>query len=788
MSSPLPPAPLTPYPEPTGPPTRPSYVANYPLDRGQQIREWLDMVYRGRWYLLASLVLATAAAVAYALWLPNQYRASTLVLVETDTGTDLSSVLPTDASQAFSGEDRALENELFVLRQSDLMQARTAERLVSLAGTPVGERLTILKDEEGRTLGVEEVAERLPSYLTFATGGTGVDAVSITATSTVPTEAALIANLYAEAYLARTRESSRATMTATRDFLTGQVDSLAGELTSREEAVRAYMTREGAVRLDEAADRLVSQIALLQAERDEARISADMRGASAEALRRELTNIEPQLAARLAAGTDAEIAAIQSQILALQTEIETIYSRNPGLRDNPTSEPELTRRLRAVDQLSERARDLAQESMREALATGGVSASTEGVGRLVDLRRRMIDTQIEQSGFEAKAASVAARMAEYESQLSRIPTQSVELARLTRDRQSTENLAVALQGRLQEARVAEQSELGYAEVIAEARRPDTPFAPSRKRIVLLGMLFGLGLGLSLAMLRTRLDHRIHRPDDLRDRGLTVLGVVPSMVDVIKEEFKGQKTIDVGGRQVETGLISLLSPMSQASENFRAIRTSVQFSRPDAHVRTIVVTSASPGEGKTTISSNLAVTLAQANRRVLLVDADLRRPRQHGVFGVSKSPGLSDELFAHGDAKPPREIAEDMWLQPAGRSVPNPSEVLSSAAMRDHLIGWHDTYDLVILDAPPVLAATDAVLLSTQADAVIVVARAGKTKDFELEHAIESLRAVGAPIIGIVLNDFDASHAYGYKYRYTAAYRQTYSYGHSDAQSEFQSPS
>ena len=139
------------------------------------------------------------------------------------------------------------------------------------------------------------------------------------------------------------------------------------------------------------------------------------------------------------------------------------------------------------------------------------------------------------------------------------------------------------------------------------------------------------------------------------------------------------------------------------------------------------------------------------------------------------------------SKTPREIAEDLWLQPAGRSVPNPSEVLSSATMRDHLAAWHDTYDLVLLDAPPVLAATDAVLLSTQADAVIVVVRAGQTKDFELDHALESLRAVGAPLIGIVLNDFDASHAYGYKYRYTAAYRQTYSYGHSDAQSEFQSP-
>lgn len=789
MSRPSPPTPLAPHPEGIA---TPAYHSGYPLDRGAQLREWLDVMYRGRWFLLGSLVLVTALAIAYAMWLPNQYRASTLVLVETQPGTDLSSVLPSDASRALAGPDRALENELFVLRQSDDLREQTAARLAALAGTPSGETLTILRDpdDEARTLAVQEIAARLPAYLSFATGGTGVDAVSITATSTEPAEAALIANLYAEAFLSRTRESSRASLAATRDFLTGQVDSLAGELTSREEAVRAYMTREGAVRLDAAADRLVAQLADLQAQRDEARIAADMRGASADALRRELADVEPRLAERLASATETEIAAAQAQIRDLQTQIETIYTRNPDIdRNDPTPrDPELATRLRRLAELQDRARELAQRSIREAIASGGVGASTAGVERLVDLRRRMMDQQIEQSGFDAKAASIAARMADYESQLSRIPTQSVELARLTRDRQSTENLSVALQGRLQEARVAEQSELGYAEVISAATPPETPFAPNRRRIALLGMLLGLGMGLSLAMLRTRLDHRLHRPDDLRERGFTVLGVVPDMTPIIKEEFDGGETVSAGGREIQTQLVTLLSPMSQAAENFRAVRTSVQFSRPDAHVRTIVVTSASPSEGKTTVASNLAVTLAQAGRRVLLIDADLRRPRQHRVFGIPKTPGLADDLFTPNGEVPhtPAEVAEELWLQPAGRSVPNPAEVVSSAIMRERLSEWHDAYDIVILDAPPVLAATDAVLLSTQADAVIVVVRAGQTKDFELDYAVEQLRSVGAPVIGTVLNGFDASQAYGYKYRYTATYQQTYSYGHDDAQAKYKS--
>ena len=771
---------------PAGPPGYPpGYAAGPPVDRGAQIREWLDIAYRGRWIILACIAVSTAAAVGYAISLPHQYAASTLVLVDTDPGSDLSSVLPSDASDALGGgSSRTLDNEVLVLQRSDVLLQRTADQLLAMAETPAGSGLTVVRDEDGTLLSADAVAQVLPRYLSAAPEGRDVDVVRITAVSTVPDEASLIANLYAQAYLDRTRESSRASMTATRDFLTAQVDSLGGELMSREEAVRAYMTREGAVRLDASADRLVTQLADLQAQRDEARIAANMRGSAAAALRSELADVEPRLAERLAAGTDADIAGVQEQLRTTQTQIETIYSRNPGLRNDPSGEAQLVRLLRQADTLRERARSLAQRSLREALSTGGVNPSGEGIERLVELRRRMVDQQIEQAGFDAQASTVTARMAEYESELSRIPTQAVELARLTRDRQITEQLSTALEARLQEATIAEQSELGYAEVISKARPNGIPFAPNRRRIAGLGLLLGLVSGMGLSLLRTRLDHSFHKPDDLRDRGHTVLGVIPDLAPILKADFDKAERVEVAGRQIETRLVALLSPMSQASESYRALRTSVQFSRPDAHVQTIVVTSPSPSEGKTTTIANLAVTLAQAGRRVLLVDADLRRPRQHGLFGVTKTPGVADALFAEaGVDVAPFSVADDLDLLPAGRPVPNPSEVLGSAVMRAHLAAWKEAYDIVLLDAPPILAATDAVLLSTQADAVIVVTRANQTKDFELDRALDALRSVGAPLIGVVLNGFDATKAYGYKYRYSYGYTQTYAYGHEKSDAE-----
>jgi capsular exopolysaccharide synthesis family protein len=773
----------------------PSFGYPYPLDRGAQLREWVDVAYRGRYVILGVLLLVAVPAALYALSLPNQYRADTVLLVQTGQNTGLSDVLPSGAAAALgAGDGPQIENEVLVLRQSDVLPQQAAVELLrsrEATGGPGAARLPILETPDGSAPTAATVAARLRKAISVAPEGRDLDAVRISATSTVPEEAALIANLYAEAYLRRTREGSRASVNATRTFLEGQVDSLGGELAAREEAVRAYMTREGAVRLDEEADRLVTQIAALEAQRDEARIASQMKGAAVSAIGRELGGIEPRLgerlSARLAPGTEGEIVAAQDQIRTLQGQLETYYSRNPELRDAPdaTVPDVIATRRSQIERLRRRASALSDQFVGGALGTGGVDPSDEGVGRVADLRRRRIDAQIEQSGLAAEASTINGRIAQYEAELSRIPSQAVELARLTRDRQATEGLTVALQERLQEARVAEQSELGYAEVVRAAAPPPVPFAPNRRRTITLGVLLGLGLGLALALVRTRMDHRLHRPDDLRERGVTVLGTLPNVTRLIRDDFGGAETLDVGGRRVDTHLVSLLTPLSQASESYRALRTSVQFSRPDVVVRTILVTSASPSEGKSTTAANLAIVMAQAGRRVLLVDADLRRPRVHGLFGTARTPGVADVLFqplAAGLLPPgvPASGVDDLDLLPAGALAPNPSELLGSKAFRDRLDAWAAAYDVVVLDAPPVLSATDSVLLSTQADATVVVVRAGQTKDFELDRALDALRSVGAAVIGTVFNGFDANSAYGYKYRYTTGYRQKYGYGYAEA--------
>nr|MBA3403928.1 CpsD/CapB family tyrosine-protein kinase [Gemmatimonadaceae bacterium] len=189
------------------------------------------------------------------------------------------------------------------------------------------------------------------------------------------------------------------------------------------------------------------------------------------------------------------------------------------------------------------------------------------------------------------------------------------------------------------------------------------------------------------------------------------------------------------------------------------------------LRTVVITSASPGEGKTTTAANLAVSFAQQGMRVLLVDCDLRRARLHKLFDLPREPGLTELILGNGDVEQLSRTTDvtGLYVMPAGQLPPNPAELLGSDATRRVLAGLAEAYDMIIIDTPPLLAASDAAILATIADGVIVVLRAGATESAAAQQAMQQLNAVGARIVGAVLNDPDAQvPRYGAYYRYDYA--------------------
>lgn len=750
------------------------------VEEGIDLRELLDILVRGKRFILGGLAVGVLLAGLHGLLVSSQYASYALLLVEKQDS-DLASVLPMDPSSALFQNERNLSNELLVLRQSYPLALSVAEQLMQLEYVPGTDRpLTIVEPEEDEPLTATEVVFRLQEdYVTASLEGTDADAIRVQVESTDPEEAAYIANLYAQAFENRTQESSRESFTVSREFLEEQVGTQEQELEQLDAQVQQFMQREGAVALDEESSQIVQRIADLQSQRDQATIEIGMRRASIDALETELRRLESRLSERLGSGLDTELAAAQERLVELQGQLEVFYEENPALRtaeDVPARVQTLRRELR---QTRERIATISQRLTDQSLAAGsGPGDQQSGFLRAAELRARLADERVALDGLVAQRDQLAERLGQYEQDLQNIPRQSIELAQLQRDRLAREQLYGALEANLQEARVAEQSQLGYAEIIRPAFVADEPFAPRRLRNIVLGAILGLMVGGALAIGRVRLDHRLNRPDDLKPFPVPLIATIPNTNELIERDFGGQETVSVDGREVDAHLVSLLNPMAAASEAYRGLRTSVQFSRPDVVVKTVLMTSANPSEGKSTTAANLALVMAQAGRRVLLVDGDLRKPTAHKKFGVPREPGLVQMLFdevpVDFDALP--EPADDLRVLTAGRIVPNASELLGSKRMRELIEKMREEFDIVIFDAPPVLAATDATLLSTQSDATLVVCRAGQTRDYEIESALQELRGVGASVIGTVLNGFDVSKSYGYKYKYAYRYGSDYAYG------------
>ncbi len=268
----------------------------------------------------------------------------------------------------------------------------------------------------------------------------------------------------------------------------------------------------------------------------------------------------------------------------------------------------------------------------------------------------------------------------------------------------------------------------------------------------------------IAFAKEFLDVRVQSPEDLKRYGFSPLTPIGN-IDTEIERLGGPK-IAARDKAVDSHLVTLSFPFSSIAESYRQMRTNLQFAKIGRPIRSVLVTSASPGEGKSTTASNLGIAFAQTGKRVLLVDADLRRPTLGNMFRITGGAGLSELLSGKERVRNViRETkVENLHFVSSGEIPPNPAEVLGSDAMRDFIDTMTKEYDLVLFDSSPVLAVTDPAVISTMVDGTILVAAAGKVRLQDLQQASEVLEGVGGKVAGVVLNGFDAQKAYGLSFR------------------------
>jgi succinoglycan biosynthesis transport protein ExoP len=460
------------------------------------------------------------------------------------------------------------------------------------------------------------------------------------------------------------------------------------------------------------------------------------------------------------------------QSRAIETEIGVMESRSvrQAVAEELGREPEVTIRSDGQTDLvtiTAESTDPAQAA-READTYADVYIETRRQRQINDLQTAIDQVQAKILEIEASAEQP---LADLDARIASAPD-GAERRALEAERAEVAESLEALQGNVeaqQEPYVTQLNQLqlavrltqtGGAQVVSRAEVPESPARPVPLRNGAVAAVLGLVLGVGLAFLREYLDETITTKDDLQQAagGRNVLGLIPAV--------PGWKN------RAKPRLVSITDPGSPAAEAYRTLRTSVQFIGLERPVKLVQFTSPSSGEGKTTTLANLAVALAGAGQRVIVVCCDLRRPRLHEFFGLPNDAGFTSVLLGQvplasalqGVPGQPR-----LALLASGPQPPNPSELLASPRAEELLGLLKSEADVVLIDSPPVLPVTDGLVLARMVDATILVATANLTTRKEVHRTVELLHQVDAPLVGAVLNAAEPESVYGYGSRYGNSY-------------------
>jgi len=720
------------------------------------LQHYLAILLRRRWLIVSCFLLILAGTVLITLTTTPVYESSTKIMLDEERGIKKEVF----EISSFVKQETMLKNQVEILRSRSLAE-KVLEALID--SDYRSEILSWIKarqiptDKEGL---LEQLAKRTKISPVRET-----DIIEIKAQASHPHLAAFMANTIADKYYQQSLSASKGEITEVREFLENQSESVQKELKLSEEALKNYQKLEEVAALSEETKELVKQLAAFEGMYKEAQTEYEVYLRRLESLKSQLSESKKHLVDNVSSISTPMIASLRQKL----TELETLRA---GYLAQGFS-PEHPKLLEVGQRLAEIKQKLAVEAGRvlssEYLPEDPLAYSQELVTQILQL-------EIELESRKARQQILAKIVSEYNAKMNSLPDKSLMLARLERGAKVNENIFLMLKEKYEESKIQEAGQIGMLRIIDPAYPAPEPIKPKKKLNLLGGAFLGIFLGWGLALLKEKMDTSVKTMEELEQIGHTVLANIP----VIRgkngsRSRKSEETFsqEQQAKQIASSLVTHFEPKSAVSEAYRTFRTNIQFAQLDKSVKTLLVTSPGPSEGKSTTISNLAITLAQQEIKTVLIDADLRKPVLHSVFGLSREKGLTHYLMGKAALEQvvrPTGI-ENLSLISCGALPPNPAELLGSQKLKELLERLKTEFEMVLFDSPPAMAVTDAVVLSTLLDGVVLVVSSGQTNRNSLRYAASALKNVGANLLGVVLNKIKMESLYGsYHYYHYYHYR------------------
>ncbi len=701
------------------------------------ILAYLKVLWRRKLVISTAIGATLIFTIIYTLLSPQIYEATTSILIQ----------------QAPEGKDSFLspweytgERDNFIQNQSHILKSRTNLKLVvdKIKEQHSDKDLPIFKN---------------PSPIVFLAYNIIVkpvertDIIRILVHSTSPQEAAIIANAVADNLLEQSRLTARSAVSEVRRFLEEQLKIVEDNLKKSADSLRIFKEKKQVFSLSNEGQALFAKLSTFDKQYNEVNTEFLTKKKRLDFLKDKYRQNKNDLLRDITETKSPIIISLREKLIKRETEYSNYLLQ--GLDDEHP-------RIKKIKTLIEDTKQRLQSEVKKLIASDAEKGDLLAMNQKI--MEELSELEVEIVVLETKKTVIGKIRSSYESQFSTLPSKELRLAQLERAYKINDNIYEMLMEKYEEAKITEAGQLGNVKIIDTAFIPSTPIRPNKKKNILFALLVGIGIGLVFTVFTEYLDTSIKEPKDIQEFiGEPTLGIIPNINhrELISRYGDNGKVADI--RQL---LLTHYAPHSTISEAYRSLRTNLQYFNHDKPLKNLLVTSTIAKEGKSTIVSNLGITMSQRGLKTVLIDADLRKPVLHKFFQLKIEPGLTDLIIKSEmtlDKVIRKTNIENLFVITSGGIPPNPTDLLESKKMEAIVIELRKSFDFIIFDSPPIMIVADAVVLSRNIDGVLLIVEAKKTRRDAIREAKTVIEHVGGRVLGAVLNKARFSrldHLYG----------------------------